>query len=313
MIKAAGEVEDLDWDSEGSSVRTRGQKALDSPVLILVGGLAVLILIAGVIAFMVLKQNRLEQERRAQHFAKVIKGRADTESSEPEVMQKDPMLELPRLEERAREFLAAENVDELLALSRGGAELQGVIRDYYSRCPLEPVIPREIAPSGTVQKSEGMWALPIRLPDFSLKPMALEWVKDQYLVDWASWVGYSEIPWERMMEVRPAGPVLLRVICAPVPYYNYGFSDDRKWQAYSLHSPDRRHTLYGYVERYSIAAGRLPKTVKKTSEGRDRFGDAFLLRVRCTEHSGPDQVLIEEVVSPGWVMRELDKSAPVER
>jgi len=67
------------------------------------------------------------------------------------------------------------------------------------------------------------------------------------------------------------------------------------------------HTLYGYVERNSIEEGRLPKG------GDPKAGDAFLLRLRFMKHSGPDQVLIDQVVSPGWVLRELDKPAPKER
>ena len=309
VIKAVEEEEEFDWEAEENSERPVQKQSTDSLVPLLVGGVAVLILFAGVMAFMVLKQDRVERERIGQEYGKVIKNPVGEESSGPNVEEpeEDMRVELPLIEKRVREFLGAETIEEVLALTRGGLELEGMIRNYHSRHPLEPVNPREIAPSGNVMTSEGLWAVNVRLSDFSLKPMALERVQDHYLVDWASWVGYSEIPWEEVRETRPTEPVLFRVICSPVQYYNFGFSDDRKWRSYRLQSPDRMHTLYGYVERNSIEEGRLPKG------GGPKDGDAFLLRLRFMKHSGPDQVLIDQVVSPGWVLRELDKPDPKER
>ena len=309
VVKTAGQPEEFGWEAEEDGGGAAQVTSRDSLLPIVVGGLAVLILMAGVVTFIFLNQNRLERQGTKLETGKIfeIPGDAGSSESEMAILDVELSVELPIIRQTVRDFLAAETVDEVLARSRGGEDFHDVIREYHSRQPLAPVVARKIAPTGRVQRSQGLWAVDVRLPDFSLKPLALERVKGRYLVDWASWVGYSEVPWERVQEVRPTEPVLFRVICRPVPYYNFGFSDDRKWRAYRLLSPDQKHTLFGYVERNSIREGMLPKI-----GGRD-LGDAFLLRLRFTDQSGPDQVLIEEVVSSGWVMRELDKSAPGER
>jgi len=218
VIKAVEEEEEFDWEAEENSERPVQKQSTDSLVPLLVGGVAVLILLAGVMFFMVLKQDRVERERIGQEYGKVIENPVDEDNSGPNVEEpeEDMRVELPLIEKRVREFLGAETIEEVLALTRGGLELEGVIRSYHSRHPLEPVNPRKIAPSGNVMTSEGLWAVNVRLSDFSLKPMALERVQDHYLVDWASWVGYSEIPWEEVREIRPTEPVLFRVICSPV-------------------------------------------------------------------------------------------------
>ena len=158
-------------------------------------------------------------------------------------------------------------------------------------------------------KNEGFWAVDVLLPDHSVKPIAVERVNDGYVIDWESWVGYSEVPWEVVGKVRPTEPVLFRVLCSPVHYYNFGFRDDRKWRSYRLQSPDRKHTLYGYAERHSIQESMLTRYDTKPGQSR-----AYILRIRFADKSGPDQVIIEEVVESGWVRAGFSKPArdPVE-
>ena len=130
VIKAVEEEEEFDWEAEENSERPVQKQSTDSLVPLLVGGVAVLILFAGVMAFMVLKQDRVERERIGQEYGKVIKNPVDEESSGPNVEEpeEDMRVELPLIEKRVREFLGAETIEEVLALTRGGLELEGVIR-----------------------------------------------------------------------------------------------------------------------------------------------------------------------------------------
>jgi hypothetical protein len=138
-----------------------------------------------------------------------------------------------------------------------------------------------------------------------VKPIAAKRMDDRYTIDWESWVGYSEIPWGEVGKIRPREPTLFRVLASPVHYFNFGFSDDRKWRSYRLQSPDRKHTLYGYVERFSIQESMLSRLNVKSDQAR-----AYILRIRFVDDSGPDQVVIEEVVESGWVNSGADQSVP---
>jgi hypothetical protein len=81
-----------------------------------------------------------------------------------------------------------------------------------------------------------------------------------------------------------------------VEYYNFGFSDDRKWQSYLLVSPDEGHTLYAYAERGSVLDNRLKPSpdVKKTPL-------TLMLSFPAGAASG-NQVLVDKFVAEGWML-----------
>ena len=95
---------------------------------------------------------------------------------------------------------------------------------------------------------------------------------------------------------RPTTPLLVRVFVLPVKYFNFHFTDEKKWACYALRSPNGEQILYGYVERYSVDHSRLDNFEDTGSE------QAFLLRVRYPEERGGDnQVIIDQVVDAGWI------------
>ncbi len=79
-------------------------------------------------------------------------------------------------------------------------------------------------------------------------------------------------------------------------YYNFGFSDDRKWQSYLLTSPDENHILYAYVERGSVLDNRLKPSpdVKKTP--------LTLMLSFPDDAASPNQVLVGKIVTEGWML-----------
>lgn len=205
---------------------------------------------------------------------------------------------LERIEEVVAKFLAAESVEEMARWVRGGEATAERMRTYHRDRPVDPVAFNDIAPRGKVQKSGPLWSVDVVLEKFEVRPIAVEATPSGYLVDWESWVGYSEMRWEDFIEKRPTTPVLFRVLCSDVPYYNFDFRDEREWKSYRLVSPDQQHTLYGYVPRYS-AMGRM---LAPSGDAGDDRPQAFMLKLRFAEtSSGGNQVVIDEVVGAGWV------------
>lgn len=92
---------------------------------------------------------------------------------------------------------------------------------------------------------------------------------------------------------------LVRVVVTPDTYYNGSFSDEGKWQAFTLASADSKDFLYGYAERGSPQGKALL----------NMFGSGANVRPATLElKSAPDgrtrQFEITGVLAEGWVVGE---------
>ena len=204
---------------------------------------------------------------------------------------------LTAIENAVRKFFAATTVDELAATVRGGDITAARMRDYYRDRPIHPAGLREVAVDGNVQATGALRSVVVLLDDFSARAIAFEEVDGRFVVDWESWVAWGEMEWADLIEKRPSDPVLLRVKCSQVDYYNFDFSDDRRWTSFLLQSGDGKSSLYGYVPRLSTLEHQLTPR-----PGADR-GQAMIVRIRYPEEATRgDQVIIDSLVTSGWVL-----------
>lgn len=282
---------EFDWEKEDGESR---MMAIASLRPILIGGVAVFILMIVVVVLVLNWQGTEPEKKETKPGARppIV----DEEPVVPELENNDLKAELPKIEAQIMEFLKADSVDEILKLARGDAEVKRRIRDYYGASKPVPLSPRDIAPSGRVLRRHGLWAVDVVLPERT-KPIALEKVGDHYLVDWESWVGYSGMSWDAVQKEKPTEPVLFRVLCSKVHYYNFDFKDERKWRSYRLESPEKKHILYGYVPRNSIQESMLTNPGEE-----DNHPKAYILKIRYPkEVANSRQVIIDEVLEAGWV------------
>ena len=281
----------------------------------MVGGASV-VLLAGVSA-LVLKGER--DARRNLRLAQAREWARGTDKSPIEIIKPPSALQkeiskvemgivLEDIEATVQQFLEAPTVEEALGYVRGNEALKKRIRNYYQGRRYSPLQPRDLAPNGRVMKSGSLWAIDVVLQDFTIKPIAVERVEGGYRIDWESWVGYSEMPWDQFQATRPEAPLVFRVFCSEVDYYNFDFRDEKAWKSYRLESPDRTRVLYGYVARHSILESKLAPA-KRAKEN----GAAFVLKLRYPEGAGSaNQVLIEEVVVRGWVVESMGTMSRVD-
>lgn len=118
---------------------------------------------------------------------------------------------------------------------------------------------------------------------------------DGWKVDWESWVGWSPMIWEQLDEERPTETVRLRALVRPVDYYNFRFSSESEWAAFTLASPDNASAIYGYVPRGSELHSRLT-FLDGTKERR------LILDVRYPKNAPVgNQVLIEGLTGESWL------------
>ena len=299
VVKSRGRSESFDWDSE-STRESAGSGRRSSLKIVLFGGLVAVVLIAGV---MILFLVDLDKGKEGSSFEDALLSRegivVGTDDEEgvfvKELRTADIDAEVAAMTEAVERFLGATTVDELLAVTLRDRYQQDRIRDYYQTRELTPKVAKLVAAGGRIVKNGDLWATDVVFSDNSRRPITVQRGENGYRVDWESWVGYSEMTWEEIREARPMKPVLFRVLCSRVQYYNYGFVDEREWLSFRLQSPDRKQTLYGYAARRSEVEKRLVQYGDK--EGKPR---AFIVKIRFAEDSGPDQVIIDEVLSAGW-------------
>ena len=289
----------LDWDSE-TSEELSGNAQAASWKVVLFGGLIAAVLIAGVLILFLVDRDNEEGTASPGDAMLAREGIVlGAENEEGVLVQElrtaDIDAEVAAMTEAVERFLGATTVDELLAVTLRDRYQQDRIRDYYRTRELKPKVAKQVASGGRIVKNGDLWATDVIFSDNSRRPITVQRGENGYRVDWESWVGYSEMTWEDIREARTMTPVVFRVLCSKVEYYNYGFGDEGKWTSFRLQSPDREHTLFGYVARRSEEEKRLVRYGDK--EGKPR---AFIVKIRFGEDSGPDQVIIDEVLSAGW-------------
>ncbi len=198
----------------------------------------------------------------------------------------------------AETFLAATSFDQILPLVRNGEEMRSKIFDHYPNGKIKATVFTKFNATGQVSYKDSFAAVTILTADFERRQLAFVDGKDGLKIDWESWVGWSEMPWDKLLESRPDQPIMIRTMLRAVDYYNFGFTDDSKWRSYLLTSPDGAHTLYGYIERNSLLDQRLRPGEQNTSL-------AVTLKIRFPEDGeGRNQALIDEYVADGWVIPE---------
>jgi hypothetical protein len=204
-----------------------------------------------------------------------------------------------KLEEAVKNFVNAESPAELKKYIREAERVGPLIDRYYEQVAyeaagFESLNRLELSYLGEILTTS------VTTADFLSSPIAVERVvdgdKESYQVDWESWVGYCDYPPEEMREKKPDQPFLMRVIMEPANYYNYGFSDDRKWRSLGLELKDSVYSFLGYVARDSEQDKELQIMMKNAN--------ALSCLIKVAYPSGArakDQVEILEIVAKGWV------------
>jgi hypothetical protein len=214
----------------------------------------------------------------------------------PKIMRRNQSEFLALARPMAESFLAATSVDQILPLVRDSEQMSSKIFDFYPNSKIKATAISKFNASGQVSFKDSFAAVSILTTDFELIHLAFFDGKDGLKIDWESWVGWSEMPWDRLIESKPNQPTLIRTKLRMVDYYNFGFTDDSKWRAYRLSSPDGEHTLYGYIERNSLLDERLRPPEKSASV-------AVTLKIRFPKgENNRNQVVIQDMVSDGWVL-----------
>ncbi len=308
--KRAQEGETPDWEASAGKWRAEGKGKASRTVGVVASWLGMLAAIAAVVIFFVRTSGADpvtaapgDSQGQEQFDDLVREPLLQDESQEepvelPKVMKRSEAEFLKEAEPVAKQFMEAETIDGLLPVVRDAKRVEPKIRAYYPDGKIPLIKMQKFNSSGRVSYKDSMAAVSVLTGDYENKQLAFIDGADGLKIDWESWVGWSEMPWDVLMKEKPVEPKLLRVMLRWVDYYNFGFSDENEWRSYRLSSPDGEHMLYGYVARNSLLDQRLRPAEQGATV-------AATIRVRYRENEqSPQQVVIEEHVADGWVIGE---------
>jgi len=203
---------------------------------------------------------------------------------------------LTAAEPLAKAFLTAKTADELLPLVLSPQTAGPRILSRFPDGKIEAPGMAAFNTRRDVTRQGAALLVLVRTDDMLEKQLAFIPTAEGLKIDWESWAGWSEMPWRDFLSAKPEQAAMFRVVLSPVEYYNFGFTDDRKWQSYRLVSPDGEHAIYGYVDRGSPLDLSL-----RLSPDQKRANLTLLLRFPPNA-SSQNQVIIAQLLAEGWVL-----------
>lgn len=200
-------------------------------------------------------------------------------------------------------FLDAPNMNERLnfVLNRVTAETK--MREYYKNHPDRPVPYDTVESLGrdTTLTNILAYAFAVTMKDGERRRLIVGRSKGhKYLVDWPSFVIYSEMDWGQFVSTRPTKSVSMRIMAQLTDVYRGDFVDPEKYLCLKIINPLDVHAdpLFAYAHRTS-SLGRKLEVIMRHSVG---AALPLMLKLSFPEAGGGgDQVLVDEFLREGWV------------
>jgi len=199
-------------------------------------------------------------------------------------------------------FLESDSVDGIEKLIRDPDRVKPLMLGYYKGQEVEPVGYRSfdqlqvLVYQGDQEYLTGI----VTMRDFSSNRIALFAQEidgvEKYVVDWESWVGYSEKTPELARAEKPTEPFMVRAILSSGSYFNYGFSDDSKWHAYNMEFQNSDDTFLAYT----MIGSDVDSSLRSIWANNEMTG-VFTIKVRYPKDArAGNQVEIVEVIDSSW-------------
>ena len=178
-----------------------------------------------------------------------------------------------------------------------------LMKDYYeTQSAVDPV------PGGLISKARYQingteilyFSYTSNRPTGTLEIAMLRSPQGKFLIDWESLTGYCEMSFQDFRAKRPTKPVALRAYVRLFEYFNFEFSDSKKYLCMKLTSESGESSIYAYCERGTELARWLEADLAST--GPTGF-KGYLLQVSFPPNAQSNLcVNLDKVVTPRWLM-----------
>lgn len=136
-------------------------------------------------------------------------------------------------------------------------------------------------------------------PTGSLEIAMLRGPQGNFLVDWESLTGYGEMSFQELRTKRPTKPVLMRTYVRLFEYYNYEFSDSKKYLCIKLLSESGDNSVYAYCERGTPLAQWIERDLAST--GPTGFKGYTMLISFPPSAQSNQCVILDKVMAQRWL------------
>ncbi|MFZ9941086.1 MAG: hypothetical protein ACO3F7_02930 [Luteolibacter sp.] len=289
--------DNFSWEKENEpKLVRRGRRKRGAQVLMLLS----ILVTSALLAWFMLDQNKTNSSQTSQTvevpaITSPPPAPKEAKPAEPDVPKIDPNF-ITDAEVLAGKFLSAQSVEELRPLVRNPDATIPRIMKLHPDGMIDMGGLHDFNPTEEIRKSDDFISVSVRTKDFADRTMIFVDTAEGIRIDWESWVGWCEMGWEEFMAAKPTTGTLFRVKLNKSNYFNFNFTDEKKWKPYILFSFDETQRLYGYVERDSAEA-------KKIAESHGPQDSFFTLSLKFPKDAATNnQVIIERVISNGWVV-----------
>ncbi len=136
-------------------------------------------------------------------------------------------------------------------------------------------------------------------PTGSLEIAMLRGPQGKFLVDWESLTGYGEMSFQEFRTKRPTNPVLMRTYVRLFEYYNYEFTNSKKYLCIKLLSESGDNSVYAYCERGTPLAQWIERDLAST--GPTGFKGYTMLVSFPPDAQSNQCVNLDKVVAQRWL------------
>ena len=219
--------------------------------------------------------------------------------------------ELPLLESSEEVIQAMEVLDqywktttwtERAPLVADSGRVAALMKDYYETQGATDPVPGNLVSKARYQ-IDGTEILYFSFassrPTGSLEIAMLRDPQGKFLVDWESLTGYGEMSFQEFRAQRPTKPVLMRAYVRLFEYYNFEFSDSKKYLCIKLMSESGGSSVYAYCERGTKLARWIETDLAST--GPSGFKGYTLLVSFPPDAQSNQCVNLDKVVAQRWL------------
>lgn len=202
-------------------------------------------------------------------------------------------------------YWKAQSVKDRLEFVYNPERMKPLMEDYYDR-------QKETDPDHTELKQKSRFMLDgkheiLYFSFASSRPTGLVEVamrrgtNGRFLVDWESLAGFTTPAFAEIKQLKPVVPVQVRAFVRLFEYYNYEFTDEKRYLCVKMIAANGVDMLYGYCERDSELGQWIESQLAQTRSGNVMSG--YTLMISFPENAQSDQcVKIERVIASRWLI-----------
>ena len=144
---------------------------------------------------------------------------------------------------------------------------------------------------------QGFYLLKISFNDFSIRPVIISYENRKMLIDWESFIGYSEMSLDEFVDNKLKEPTMFRLHAKIDDYFNFQFND-KDHRCLYLRNPKDTEAVYGYINRGSSADDHLSEIIES-----GKSINFIIVNLQYPDQlGGKNQVIINEIIASGWLL-----------